>query len=125
MIFIVGCGPSTGGRYALSGNVQFEGKPLETGTIQFVSQDGMESTGAPIINGDYSIPGPQGLKPGEYIVRISSISSDVEVTDAPGPEAAAIEKANKELIPEEYNVTSTKTIQVGTSGNTFDFKIPE
>jgi hypothetical protein len=36
--FIAGCGPDTGGRLAVSGTVQFQDAPLQSGTIQFVSE---------------------------------------------------------------------------------------
>ena len=41
---------------------------------------------------------------------------------APGPESTT--QVGKELIPAEFNINSTKTVEVKTSGNSFDFAIP-
>ncbi len=122
---LVGCGGgSVDGRYGLSGKVTLKGAPLAKGTIEFSSgQGGGPLSGTTIENGQYTIAAESGLKPGTYTVRISSIEeAGGGAPAAPGPESTM--QVGKELIPAEFNINSTKTIEVKTSGNAFDFAIP-
>lgn len=125
MVF-VGCGPDTGGRVGVSGEVTYQGQPLQNGTIQFVSTDGSQMAGGTISEGHYEIPAEQGLLPGEMTVRISSASetsSPPPAEDAPGDPAAFAPR--EELIPAEYNSQSTLKTTITSDGpNTFDVDIP-
>ncbi len=121
-ILILGCnGSATGGRLPVSGKVTVKNEPLKSGTIEFDSPD--SRSGASIVDGSYNIPGPQGLMPGKYTVRISSTSSSQATPAMPG-ESAAVEKTNKELIPAEYNTKSTLTYEAGGKDTTFNIDIP-
>jgi hypothetical protein len=107
----------------LSGEVLFQGAPLKTGVIEFVSADGSQRSGAAIEAGAYSIPAPKGLLPGKYIVRISC-AQETEPAPAgpPGPESMAQPAPN--LIPPQYNVDSTLAAEVAESGdNQFNFDL--
>ncbi|MFM7070663.1 MAG: hypothetical protein ACKO38_02575 [Planctomycetota bacterium] len=122
---LVGCGGgSVDGRYGLTGKVTLKGQPLAKGTIEFsASQGGGPLTGGTIENGQYTIAAESGLKPGTYTVKISSVEeAGGGAQAAPGPESAT--QVGKELIPADFNVNSTKTVEVKTSGNNFDFTIP-
>lgn len=112
------------GRYGLSGKVTLKGQPLAKGTIEFSgAQGGGPLSGGTIENGQYTIAAESGLKPGTYTVKISSIEEAGGGSPAaPGPENAS--QVGKELIPAEFNINSTKTVEVKTSGNSFDFVIP-
>lgn len=112
------------GRYGLSGKVTLKGAPLAKGTIEFsAGQGGGPLSGTTIENGQYTIAAESGLKPGTYTVRISSVEeAGGGAPAAPGPESTT--QVGKELIPAEFNINSTKTIEVKTSGNSFDFAIP-
>lgn len=122
--FLFGCGPDTGGRVAVSGKVTFRGTPLKTGAIELVSGDGVNQSGAPITDGRYSIPALQGLRPGQYLVRISSAEEQGPVpAGPPGPESMT--RQRRELIPSEYNTKTTLTATVprgGTKKLDFDLK---
>lgn len=123
---LLGCSPDTGGRVGVSGKVNYQGQPLESGTIQFISTDGSQMAGADISQGSYSIPAEQGLLPGEMTVRISS--PEAGAPPPPAGEAAgdpALFGPNKERIPAEYNASSTlTTVITGDGPNTFDVDIP-
>lgn len=122
---LAGCGGgSVDGRYGLSGKVTLKGAPLAKGTIEFsAGQGGGPLSGTTIENGQYTIAAESGLKPGTYTVRISSVEeAGGGAPAAPGPESTT--QVGKELIPAEFNINSTKTIEVKTSGNSFDFAIP-
>jgi hypothetical protein len=97
---------------------------LESGTIQFVAADGSQMSGATITAGKYEVPAEQGLLPGTYTVRVSSIQSAATVEEAPG-DSSVVEAENKDLIPAEYNANSTVTAEIKEgSANTFDLAIP-
>ncbi len=122
-VLFLGCNSQdTGGRLPVSGKVTLKGDPLKSGTIEFDSPD--SRSGASIVDGEYTIPAPQGLTPGKYTVRVSSIASSQATPAMPG-ESAPIEKANQEQIPAEYNTKSTQTYEAGSSkDNTFNLDIP-
>jgi len=113
-LFLMFCGCDGGGsdgRRAVSGTVTFQGQPLKTGSIEFSSPEG-ERGGASIVDGAYSIPAAKGLLPGVYTARVSSVVSSQPAPAMPG-ESAAIEKANKDQIPAEFNTQSKLTYEVG------------
>lgn len=123
-IAALGCG-NVDGRYPVSGNVTLQGQPLASGAIIFESADGGSRGGTTITDGEYSLPADQGLLPGAYTVRVSAVQSQAEVTGPPGPEAAAIELANKDIIPDEFNAQSTLKHEVGPDKPTeFNVTIP-
>ncbi len=120
---LFGCGADTGGRAGVSGTVTLAGNPLESGTIQFVTADGSQMSGSTITAGKYEVPAAQGLVPGTYTVRVSSIQSAATTEEAPG-DSSVVEAQNKELIPPEYNTDSKTTAEIKEGANTFDVAIP-
>lgn len=125
LILLTGClGEETDGRLALSGTVTFQSEPLDQGSIELVADDGSQQTGAPVVNGEFSIPAPQGLRPGTFIVRVFSTEEPAsDEPTAPGPES--MEPQGKERIPAEFNVESKLTAEITENGDnhfTFDIK---
>jgi hypothetical protein len=119
---LVGC-ENTGGKVAVSGTVSLNGLPVEKGTIDFLLPEATQSTAQALIDrGRYSLPAMQGLLPGKYRVKISSVES----FDITPEEYAAGKKAPppKERIPARYNSESQEFVEVKESGsNRFDFNI--
>lgn len=124
-----GCGSSDDlPREAVSGKVTLDGKPLASGSIQFLPVGGGDpnnpaiSGGATIKDGAYSIPRESGLTPNKYTVAITSAQggADAAAGGAPGP----AQKPAKETIPEKYNKDSTLDAAVKPGGeNTFNFDL--
>jgi hypothetical protein len=54
---IIGCGP---GRGEVSGTVRYNGKPLPSGTIQFLGSDGVPCAGTIHSDGTFSVQVPAG-----------------------------------------------------------------
>ncbi len=122
-----GCSDQYAGRVAVSGKITLQGQPLKAGTISFVPLEKQDTqSGAPVENGDYSVPRPKGLKPGKYLIQITSGDGKTPVNedDAAGP-GGSTNIVSVDLIPEDWNVKSTRQVDVKADGaNKFDFDIP-
>jgi hypothetical protein len=112
------------GRHAVSGNVTFQGQPLDQGMIEFTPenvQDGVGS-GAVITAGQYSIAQQQGLPKGAYRVAIWSAGATTEALEDALPGEPSVVAA--ERIPAKFNLDSELTVRV-TDGpeQQFDFEL--
>jgi len=121
---LTGCTGGTAKRFAVSGSVKFKGKPLDQGTIFFVSEDrNLGSDYADMIkDGTYSIPAAKGLLPGRYKVVISSVDPK---NAAPDPNSLpGYQPVPKDRIQPKYNNQTTLTAEVKADReNTFDFEV--
>ncbi len=121
---LLGCGPGVelAGK-PVSGQVMFQGKPLDQGTIAFFPAAGQGTfSGGQIKHGQYSVPAEKGLEPGLYEVRISSLEGGPPPTDELPGETTVIPK---ERIPAQYNSKTTLKAEVKEAGeNKLDFTIP-
>ncbi len=143
------CAPEDDGlgkRYPVSGNVTYNGSPLEKGTISFVPAEG-KGVGASgtIENGSYSLStggNNDGAQVGKYKVTITAKEDSREKAKAdfakanakgidpgylPGRFVAAAEAKAKSLIPVGYgDVNSTNlTAEVKAESNSIDFPISD
>jgi hypothetical protein len=117
----LGCGGGSGpgGRLGVSGSVSYKGQPVDQGSIEFIPIGGGKSQqGAAIQGGKYSIPAKQGLLPGKYGVKISSLEGGgaAEPGGLPGPEP-------KERLPAKYNTKSTLEREIKAGQTTQDFNL--
>jgi hypothetical protein len=132
-----GCSDPYGGRMEVSGAVKLKGEPLKDGSILFEPMQGQDTHGgAQVSNGEYKLPRTNGLKPGQYLVRLTAGDGvtparasarvikpgDNEPVAAPGGSRNIV---SMDLIPDEWNVRSNQKIEVKSNGpNQFDFDIP-
>jgi hypothetical protein len=123
---LAGCSDPYGGRMAVSGAVKLVGEPVKDGSITFVPLDGQDTqSGAGIVNGQYQVPREHGLKPGKYLVRLSSGDGKTpdREEDIAGPSSTNIVSVDR--IPPEWNTDSKQQVEVKSSAsNQFDFDIP-
>jgi len=146
LLLVVGCGDTTGlaKRYAVTGNVSYQGKPLEKGTINFIpakADAGRPATGD-IVNGYYSLTTADkddGALPGSYKVTVASVVMDPEAEaklkefskggqSRLGPETKGIMKgAIKSSIPSKFSLADTSglTAEVKEQSNKIDFNLPD
>jgi hypothetical protein len=106
-----GCS-GNGGYEAVSGSVTFQGQPLKEGSIQFFTpgEPPTVAGGAAIVDGKYAIPGEHGLKPGSYLVRISS----TERTERASRDGVAMSGFKiRERLPAKYNSECTLKVEIG------------
>ena len=121
-LFLLGCNRDGAGLLAVKGSVNFEGKPLANGSILFELEDTANPhlSGAPIENGKFEIAQARGLKPGKYLVRISSAQArakdENEVPGDPGEVA-------KEKIPPDWNSASKQKVEITSSATDLVFDI--
>jgi hypothetical protein len=116
-------------RQAVKGTVTLDGKPLESGEIQFQPDQSAAGTpavsgGASISAGAYAIDRAQGLTPGNYKVMIFSHGDSKVDESAPPGEVVAPKGTIEEQIPARYNAETTLKAQVsGDKANVFNFDL--
>jgi hypothetical protein len=127
LLLISGCGEGNPlGRRSVSGNVTFQGQPIEYGAIRFEPTDqakGVEA-GAVINQGKYTIGEELGLPPGSYKVWITAQEPVPEAPTEEAPGETPRVRA-RDRIPAQYNVQTTLVAEVPASGETkidFDLK---
>ena len=127
--FVAGCSDQYAGRYAVSGTVSLEGKPLDHGEIEFHPLDEQGTlSGAPITDGQYEIPRSAGLKPGKYLVRITSgdgMTQDIRSEDEIAQPGGSTNIISVDRIPPEWNERSEKQVEVKDESAEFNFAIPK
>ncbi|WP_152052358.1 hypothetical protein [Tautonia marina] len=135
---LAGCGGGDG--VGVSGMVTFQGQPVEDGMIQFLSNEASgegRSAGAPIVDGKYAIARNGGPPPGSYRVEVTAYQEVREQTAEElggvmfgrdpselgiAPEALMV---RENVIPEQYNTSSTLTVTIPSQRNfQYDVEIP-
>lgn len=126
-ILVAGCG--SGERLLpISGNVSFQGKPIEKGVIEFVPVDGTQgpSMGGSIKDGHYAVPRTHGAREnGTYQVRITAMKKtgktipNIMVQNGPPMEL------EDNYIPAKYNRESTlkTTVTPEVASKGIDFQL--
>ena len=121
---ICGCGGRayTGDkRFAVSGKVTVDGKPMEHGLIRFMPQGESIVSGGPITHGAYAIAEEKGPNAGKYRVEINwNKPTGRRVKDAYGDE---IMDEYKEGLPTKYHAESELNVDIGPKQATFDFDL--
>ena len=129
-IVLLGCTDPYGGRLEVTGSVKVRGNPVKDGTISFEPLDGQDTRAtAMIVAGEYSIPRPSGLRPGNYLIRVSAGDQKTAINpvdaDHPPAPGGSTNIISKELIPADWNVKSKQERAVTKDGsNRIDFAIP-
>jgi hypothetical protein len=121
-----GCSDRYGGRQAVRGAVTLQGQPLKEGVIAFVPLDGQDTqSGAPVVNGSYSVPRESGLKPGKYLVQLTAGDGKTPHDEEAAAPGGSTNIVSLDLIPEDWNVRSKQQVEVRKDGdNQFDFHVP-
>jgi hypothetical protein len=137
-LVLAGCSgdDGIGKRFPVSGKVTYDGKPLPTGTVNFLPEDpktGRPATGEIQSDGSYTLttqtPG-DGAMGGKYKVAISAYSVDASKTASPpqggtADQVVVAQAQGKSLIPIKYTGTDTSglTATVGPGSTSFDFDL--
>lgn len=121
---LLGCGAGVT-HVAVSGDVTFDGEPVQDGQIALEPQGAGTMVFGVITAGRYSIPAEYGPQPGNYLVRITAnrptgkqAAKDAFLTDDVPLEI------NEQFIPAKYNTGSKLEIQIENSAKvTKDFHL--
>lgn len=115
LTFCAGCGS---GRSPVSGEVTFDGKPVQEGTITLEPADGQgQTTGGKIADGKYYLAGDAAPLPGKKTVRIFAVRKTGRRIPAgpPSPPDTMVEEIER-YIPSAYNIQSILTCEITDQG---------
>jgi hypothetical protein len=123
IVGVFGCADGKPKRYSVSGDIKWQGKPLDQGGITFLGEDLALGTGwASIKDGKYSIPAKEGLLAGRYKVMVASADPRNKAPDPDSPPGYL--PVPKDRIQPKYNTQTTLTAEVKAEGqNTFNFEV--
>jgi hypothetical protein len=121
-----GCSDPHAGLSEITGVVKLVGEPLKDGSISFVPQEGQGTqSGAPIVNGAYTVPRKNGLKAGKYLVKITAGDGRTPSNEEAGNPGGSTNIVSVDQVPEDWNTKSKKEVTVkANEPNKFDFDIP-
>lgn len=120
-----GCGDSGPQRAPVTGQITWEGKPVESGTISFMTSGTAESASAsaPITAGKYTIPEESGPAVGANRVEIlGNQSMGKKEAGPPFPPGTMIDDT-KQVLPPIYNHASKLTADIKDGENTVNFDL--
>jgi len=117
VLILAGCGSGSPKVFHLTGDVSYDGDPVQQGTIMFVSQDpAIVDDSAPIKDGKYDAQ----VKGGKKKVVIHAVREEGEIDPAMGA------KKQVSYIPPEYSVESMTKLQLEVTANgKHDFHLPK
>lgn len=127
LMTITGCG-SKPTPCSVSGNVTFDGKPIENGSLKFEPVGKSDSPGgrSVITGGKYTVALDQGMLPGQYRAVIYAMKeTGKEITNAevlPG-DPTGPRKETVQFLPEKYNSASELQVDFKAGENSKDFDL--
>jgi len=126
-------------RASVKGQVKYDGKPIEEGSIRFLPKDAESGAGgsAKIVNGNYEIPSSAGVLAGKYGVAISATrkptpqelatmqrrGEDEEKDEEDKTAAPAAGDYRVQYLPEKYSMGTAETAELTPGENTKDFNL--
>lgn len=132
MALLCGCGHGGPERVVVSGQVTYQGQPVEEGSIRFLPKAGTQLpvSGGPIRDGEYVVQAKGGVPVGTHVVRITATRPDPNYRPptVPVPDGIAGDGvAQLQYIPEKYNRrTELKmTVPAGSRRMVQDFHLTE
>jgi hypothetical protein len=108
------------------GDVSFDGKPVQDGSITFESTDGSPPAQATIKGGHYDLPAESGpVAEKSYILRFSALAKTGKTVPNVMGDGAPTMEVMAETLPAVFNTQSTikKTIVPDPEKNQFNFKL--
>ncbi|MDZ4817571.1 MAG: hypothetical protein SGJ20_01210 [Planctomycetota bacterium] len=124
-LFMLGGCDSKPERFAATGDVSLDGKPLDQAVISFVPMGGKgRRTGAEIKQGKFEIAAEDGLIPGEYRVEIEPYIAPQFGGHPPvASKVAKTPPSKAPVIPSSYNKQSSLRVQAIAEPNSFSFSL--
>ncbi len=127
---MIGCGSDGPERVVVTGEVTYQGKPLEKGQIRFEPAPGNKAppSGGFILDGRYTIDAKGGVPLGPHKVTIEAYRAAAgHAADDSAEQTAETAPPRQQYIPAKYNTNSELeiTIEPGSGTITKDFKLTE
>jgi len=114
LMLLAGCGS---GRFPVTGEVTFDGKPVEEGTISFEPADGKgPTTGGKIVGGKYEFKGNAAPLPGKKTVRIFAARKTGRQVAVKYTTPKQMVDEIERYIPDIYNTKTTLSCEVADRG---------
>ena len=127
LVALAGCGGETGPKtMRVWGDVSYDDKPVEDGTITFETGDGSAPAQGQIKAGHYDVPAAAGPMPDKtYVVKINALAKTGKTVPNVMGDGAPTMDVMVETIPVVFNAQSVirKTIAPELEKNQFQFKL--
>jgi hypothetical protein len=121
-LVLAGCGDGSGG-VQVSGTINLDGNPLETGFITFLPEGSGRAATANITGGAYRIPSREGATPGTYRIEIHSFRATGQVAKQP-IDLDYSAQASTDIIAFRYNRdTELRAVVTADGPNVFDLSL--
>jgi hypothetical protein len=122
---LVGCSSSKYSgeqRYPLTGEVTFDGQPVDLGSITFIPAERKgRPSGGVIENGKYEVPEEKGANAGKHRVEIRWLKrTGRQLKD---PESGEMYDERKEALPDKVHTNSELSVEVPLPENRHDFQL--
>ena len=119
-----GCGSDGPPKFALSGQVTYDGQPVSNGNIGFIASDAStgKSAGCEVVDGRYQIPRYEGLLAGTYKVVIYAERPTGRKLQADEGSSEMVDEL-EQYIPEIYNARSTLTVEISSDREDLNFDL--
>lgn len=124
VLLLAGCADSAPDRATVFGQVELNGQPLESGSIDFFPAEGTRgpTAGATIERGRYRIDSAKGVAVGQNRVEIHGMRRAGKKIADPFGRGTQIDQY-VESVPAEYHSQSTLIREVVAGENQIDFEI--
>ena len=112
-------------RTIVSGQVTYQGKPVERGRLRFVPIEGTKGppAGAVIEGGSYTVKALGGVSVGTARVEIKAYREIGPPPDPQSPASAMHVRPGKQYLPEKYNKKSELKVTIESGQQTRDFHL--
>ncbi len=119
-----GCGSDGPQKFAISGQVSYDGQPVNNGNIGFVPTEAStdKAVGADVVDGRYEIPRYEGPHQGTYKVVIYAERPSGRKLQADEGSSERIDEL-VQYIPEIYNSRSTLTVEISGDRDDLNFDL--
>jgi hypothetical protein len=122
---LVGCGSSKYSgeqRFPLTGEVTFDGLPIDLGSITFIPAEGKgRPSGGVITDGKYDVPEEKGANAGTHRVEIHWLKrTGRQLRD---PESGEMYDERREALPDKVHTNSELKVEVPLPENRHDFQL--
>lgn len=112
LVALLGCGRADRDRVAVSGQVTFDGRPLENGQLVFEPRGQGRMAIAQLVDGRYSIAAERGPTAGHYIVRITAARPTGEQASGGPTSGGELRDVYAQFLPAKYNEASELELQI-------------